>query len=115
MKVGLLIILNIYIYIYIYIYIHICSCHVFHSKKSIPFSQALRFNRICSENAFFDKICSEPEVWLKSRGYSDKMVRLQILKARKYRRSDVLNQEKREANQNNKLILNIIYHLRCPF
>ena len=76
-------------------YLHASSCHVFHSKKSIPFSQALRFNRICSENAFFDKRYNELEVWLKSRGYSDKMVRSQILKARKYRRSDLLNKEKR--------------------
>ena len=28
---------------------------VCHSKKSIPHSQALRFNRICSENKFFGK------------------------------------------------------------
>ena len=91
-------------------YLHASSCHVFHSKKSIPFSQALRFNRICSENAFFDKRFNELEVWLKSRGYSDKMVRSQILKARKYRRSDLFNKEKREVNQNNKLFLNITYH-----
>ena len=37
------------------------------------------------------------------------MVRSQILKARKYRRSDLLNKEKREVNQN-KLFLNITYH-----
>ena len=91
-------------------YLHASSCHVFHSKKSVPFSQALRFNRICSENAFFDKRCNELEVWLKSRGYSDKTVRSQILEARKYRRSDLLNKEKRGVNQNNKLFLNITYH-----
>ena len=38
------------------------------------------------------------------------MVRSQTLKARKYRRSDLLNKEKREVNQNNKLFLNITYH-----
>ena len=38
------------------------------------------------------------------------MVRSQILKARKYKRSDLLNKEKREVNQNNKLFLNITYH-----
>ena len=91
-------------------YLRASSCHVFHSKKSIPFSQALRFNRICSENVFFDKRCNELEVWLKSRGYNDKMVRSQILRARKYRRSDLLNKKKREVNQNNKLFLNITYH-----
>ena len=43
-------------------YLHASSCHVSHCKKSIPFSQALCLNRICSENAFFDKRCNELEV-----------------------------------------------------
>ena len=34
-------------------YLDASSCHAFHSKKSIPFSQALRLNRIFSENSFF--------------------------------------------------------------
>ena len=33
------------------------SCHVYHSKKSIPYSYVLRFNRICSKNQHFDKRC----------------------------------------------------------
>ena len=31
------------------------SCHPFYSKKGIPYSQALRLKRICSNNEFFDK------------------------------------------------------------
>ena len=54
-------------------YLHASSCHVSHRKKSMPFSQALRLNRICSENAVFDKRCNDLEVWLKKRGYSDKL------------------------------------------
>ena len=40
-------------------YLHASSCHVSHCKKSIPFSEALRLNRICSENSFFDRRCDE--------------------------------------------------------
>ena len=28
-------------------YLRASSCHVYHSKKSLPYSQALRLNRIC--------------------------------------------------------------------
>ena len=28
-------------------------CHSFYCKKGIPYSQALRFDRICSDNKFF--------------------------------------------------------------
>ena len=64
-------------------YLHVSSYHVYHSKKSIPYSQALRLNRICSENSLYDNHCNELEVWLRERGYSDKLVRQQIIKARK--------------------------------
>ena len=51
-----------------------CSCHVYHSKKSIPYSQTLRFNRICSENRFFDKRGNQFECLLKDRGYTEKLL-----------------------------------------
>ena len=90
-------------------YLHASSCHVYHSKKSIPYSQALRLNRICSENSFYDKRCNELEVWLRERGYSDKLVRQQILKARKQKRKDLLNNMKDKRNDY-KLVFNITYH-----
>ena len=34
------------------------SCHPFYCKKGIPYSQALRLNRICSNNELFDKRCN---------------------------------------------------------
>ena len=45
-------------------YLDASSCLVFHSKKAIPYSQALRLNRICSEPAFFDQRCDQLALWL---------------------------------------------------
>ena len=35
------------------------SCHPLNYKKGIPYSQALKLNRICSNNEFFDKRCND--------------------------------------------------------
>ena len=88
-------------------YLYANLCHVSHCKKSIPFSQALRLNRISSENAFFDKRFNELEVWLKERGYSDKLVRGQIYKARKLSRGSF--RQKRVGNKK-RFVFNITYH-----
>ena len=116
--------INSYIYIYIYIlyihisykkptdmhqYLHASSCHVYHSKRSIPYSQALRLNRICSENSFYDKRCNELDVWLREQGYSDKLVRKKILKARKKKKKGLLNNMKDKRNDY-QLVFNITYH-----
>ena len=50
-------------------YLEFSSCHIYHSKKSIPYSQALRFYSIYSENRFFDNRCNQLEGWHKDRGY----------------------------------------------
>ena len=73
-------------------YLEFPFCHKCYSKKSIPYSQALRFNRICFLNRFFDNRCNQLECWLKDRGYNQKVVRQQILKATKFTRKDLLNQ-----------------------
>ena len=71
-------------------YLEFSSCHVYLSKKYVPYTQDLRFNRICSENTFFNNRCNKLECWLKHRGYNEKVVRQQILKARKFTREDLL-------------------------
>ena len=78
-------------------------------KSSISYSQALCFNRICSENQFCDKRCNDLEVWLKYCGYNEKLVRQQILKARKYRRTELLHSQREEVHKN-KLVFNITYY-----
>ena len=37
------------------------SSHPYHCKKGIPYSQALRLNRICSDNKSFHKRCNDLE------------------------------------------------------
>ena len=103
-------VLYIYIlYIYTIIYTIYTSCHLYYSKKSILYSQALRFNRTCSKNQFFDKRCNDLEVWLKNCGYNEKLVRQQILKTRKYRRTELLYSQRKEVHKN-KLKFNITYY-----
>ena len=46
-------------------YLEFSSCHLYHSKKSIPYSQALHYNRICSINRFYNNRCNQIERWLK--------------------------------------------------
>ena len=66
------------------------SCHPFYCKKGIPYSQAIRLNRICSNNEFFDKRCNYLEKYLLERGYGEKMVRKEILRARAIPRDALL-------------------------
>ena len=90
-------------------YLHASSCHVSLCKRAIPYSQALRLNRICSEIEFFDQRCNELEKWLLQRGYSNRLVRQQILKARKFKRADLLHEKDREK-RDPKVVLNLTYH-----
>ena len=69
----------------------------------------LRLNRICSDNNNFDKRCNELESWLFEKGYSEKMVRKQVLRAREHSRESPLKKVKSESNQR-KLTFNITYY-----
>ena len=84
-------------------YLNASSCQVFHSK-----AQALRLSSICSEGSFFDKRWNELEPRLMSRGHSEKLVRRQILRARKLKRDDLLDRAPIEKDA--KLVLNVTYH-----
>ena len=50
-------------------------------KKGITYSQALRLNRISSNNEFSNKRCNELEKHLLVRFCSEKMVRKEIIRA----------------------------------
>ena len=78
-------------------------------KNLFHIARDLRFNRICSVNRFFDNRCNQLECWLKDRGYNEKVVRKQLLKARKFTRKDLLNQNSK-TKRGNKFAFNFTYH-----
>ena len=78
-------------------------------QKSITYSQALRLKRICSNNGFFDQRFNELEHWLLERKYNERVVRQEILKARKIPRNDLLEKE-RSYPEENKVTFNMTYY-----
>ena len=84
------------------------SSHPYHCKKGISYSQALRLNRISSDNERFDKRCNVLG-WLMEREYNGKMIRKQILKAREHSRKDLLEREKEKTSEP-RLTFNITYY-----
>ena len=78
-------------------------------KAYIPYSQALRLNRICLETNSFNKRCNDLERFILERGYSSKLVRKKIFWARKIPRNELLDKEKSQRNDR-KLTFNVTYY-----
>ena len=90
-------------------YLEFSSCHPWHCKKSIPYSQALRLRRICSEEGDFVIRTSELKQYLYDRGYEKKLVDDQIDKASKVNR-DLALQEKEPRVGEDRDVLVLTYH-----
>ena len=75
------------------------SCHPYHCKKSISYSQALRYNRICSDDEMLDQRCNKLEKC---------MVRSQIVKTRGESRDGLLERGNTRSSDS-KLTFNINY------
>ena len=55
-------------------YLNFKSCHAPHIKKGIPYSQALRLKRICSDDNNLKKRLQELKGYLVKRGYDSDFV-----------------------------------------
>jgi len=82
-----------------HLYLHYTSYHPTHQRKSIPYSQAIRIRRICSDMDEFKRCTQQLFENLIARGYPKKLVRQAINKA---------SQTDREILINNTRIRNII-------
>ena len=91
-------------------FLHFDSCHPYHTKKGIPYGQALRIKRICSETNDFERRASDLNKWLTSRGHDVNLVKTQIEKARNLDRNALLDDVYSKINQENKLFLVVTFH-----
>jgi len=91
-------------------FLHFDSCHPFHTKKGIPYSQALRMRRICSENVFFERRVGDLKSWLLVRGYKEDLVDTQIDKAHRFDREALLSEVNEKINDQGKIFLVLTYH-----
>ena len=73
------------------------SSHPYHTKKSIPYSLALRLRRICSTDEFFKHRSAELQAYLTKRGYKRRFIQDQISRAKQIPRNEALKEQKQAS------------------
>ena len=96
-----------------YQYLHRDSCHPYHCKHGIPYSQALRIRRICSEEENYLRRVRELKGFLTNRGYDEDEVQTQIDKAARFDREALL-QSKQSKTPLDRIPLVVTYHPGLP-
>ena len=91
-------------------FLHFSSCHPFHTKKGIPYSQALRMRRICSSDTFFDKRISDLKNWLYGRGYKKEIVDSQIERVNSLDRDQALVGNSRQNQYGGREVFSTTFH-----
>ena len=72
------------------------SNHPYHTKKSIPYSLALRLRCICSTEIALEKRFKELQHYLVKSGYKERFVKQQIDRTRQIPRQQALQEHKRD-------------------
>lgn len=90
-------------------YLNFRSCHPPHVKRGIPYSQALRLKRICSNENQLRERLGDLKGFLVKRGYKEDFVENQFSRTNNLRRVDLLERKKR-AEVGNKNSFVIDYH-----
>ena len=84
------------------------SCHPKGTKKGIPYSQALRIRRICSEPHYFNKRLYQLGGYLRSCNYPPKYINPAFALVRSMPRSSAL--EYRQGQRNTRITFPITFH-----
>ena len=93
-------------------YLHKNSAHPYHLKKSIPYGQALRLKRICSDEKEFIDASKQLTSNLLNRGYEESEIKEQINKANERNREELLQYKPKESL--NKIPYVITYNTQLP-
>ena len=75
------------------------SCHPCHTKTAIPYSQALRLRRICSQDEDFECRTEQLKEHLRLRGYHAQEVKPAIQRAASLQRTHCLQPRERERDR----------------
>ena len=78
--------------------LHRSSCHPYHTKKGIPYGQALRIRRICSEDSSFKEYLASLKSWLMDRGYKGGELGTQLERVKGLQRDTLLNRESKSKD-----------------
>ncbi|XP_071150518.1 uncharacterized protein [Mytilus edulis] len=84
------------------------SCHPAHLTKSIPYSQALRVKRICSNTETTKRQLRKLETRLKKRGYKHRNIKKSFQKAESIPRSELLEYKVKKKSKRTPCVLT--YH-----
>ena len=94
-------------------YLHKKSCHPWHTKKAIPYGQALLLRRICLEDRQFQDRVGELAGWLKDRGCKESLVNEQVDRVRRLDRTTLLGNSGNRTNDQGRgkgVLLVATYH-----
>ena len=89
-------------------HLHATSCHRSIYKKPIPYVQAIRMERICSNEVDLQRKLLDLESWLTDRGYKSEIIRPEIQKVNLIDRTNLL--KKRPKHQEDSITLVLTFH-----
>ena len=93
-------------------YLHARSTHPTHLKNNLPYSQALRIRRICSETTELNKHNNKLAAQFSARGYSETLIKKQIDRAVTTPREDTLQLTHKQKT--NRIPLITTFHDSLP-
>ena len=94
-------------------YFYYSSCHPKHTKTTLPYSLALRLQRICSNETLFQKRIEEMQSHLLQRGYKRGCIKDAIKKATSTSRDDALK-ESNDPQLINRIPFVVTYNPMLP-